>query len=296
MGSSRLTSEDGKINGTQTSHEGADFDILTSIRADHALALNSKNTLLSCGTACAPSPFYMLQYHRDRMLKAVKELEWTKAYDALLGIRGLSRLRAVLLDYLANLPELKNQPQPLKLRVAINPQSHISVTSTPLPIPSCLSSLAFALFPPVLSPLPPRVDHPLPRYNWRVFISPIPVSPSLFTRHKTTNRSVYDEARSFIPTLPPSDVPKRLCEVLLINHEKEVMEGSITTPYFWRGGQWVTPPLAAGGNWGTTRRYALEAGLCVEGTVTKDSLSRGELIWLSNGARGWDWGEIEMLE
>lgn len=47
---------------------------------------------------------------------------------------------------------------------------------------------------------------------------------------------------------------------------------------------------------GTTRRYALEAGLCVEESVFKDSLSQGELIWLSNGARGWGWGEIRPPE
>lgn len=46
---------------------------------------------------------------------------------------------------------------------------------------------------------------------------------------------------------------------------------------------------------GTTRRYALEAGLCVEETVTEESITDGEAIWLSNGARGWGWGEIEKL-
>ncbi len=80
-----------------------------------------------------------------------------------------------------------------------------------------------------------------------------------------------------------------------MNHENEVMEGSITTPYFWRRGRWVTPPESAGGNIGTTRRYALEAELCVEETVRKDSVADGEAIWLSNGARGWGWGKVEML-
>lgn len=82
----------------------------------------------------------------------------------------------------------------------------------------------------------------------------------------------------------------------MVNQDSEVMEGSITTPYFWRRAQWVTPPASAGGNIGTTRRYALEAGLCVEESVMKDSLADGELIWLSNGARGWSWGKVEILE
>lgn len=74
------------------------------------------------------------------------------------------------------------------------------------------------------------------------------------------------------------------------------MEGSITTPYFWRRGRWVTPPASAGGNIGTTRRFALEAGICVEETVMRQNVAEGEAIWLSNGARGWGWGQIENLE
>lgn len=45
---------------------------------------------------------------------------------------------------------------------------------------------------------------------------------------------------------------------------------------------------------GTTRRYALDVGLCVEELVMKNSISDGEAIWVSNGARGWGWGKIEM--
>ena len=46
---------------------------------------------------------------------------------------------------------------------------------------------------------------------------------------------------------------------------------------------------------GTTRRYALEAGLCIEETVSKESINDKEGIWLSNGARGWGWGKIETM-
>ncbi len=44
---------------------------------------------------------------------------------------------------------------------------------------------------------------------------------------------------------------------------------------------------------GTTRRFALEAGICFEETVRKQSIADGEAIWLSNGARGWGWGEVK---
>lgn len=120
----------------------------------------------------------------------------------------------------------------------------------------------------------------------------------MFTRHKTTERSVYDEARSFIPTSPRKQDPTNgvLNEILIVNQRDEIMEGTMTTPYFWRHGRWLTPPASAGGNLGITRRYALDAGLCIEDTIMKQSITDGEAIWLSNGARGWSWGRIEMLE
>lgn len=71
------------------------------------------------------------------------------------------------------------------------------------------------------------------------------------------------------------------------------MEGSITTPYFARKGKWVTPPTAHGGNVGTTRRWALETGLCSEREVLRCDVKVGEVVWLSNGARGWGWGRVE---
>ena len=73
------------------------------------------------------------------------------------------------------------------------------------------------------------------------------------------------------------------------------MEGSITTPYFFRAGEWITPRAQCGGNLGTTRRYALEAGLCKEGIVTRESVQRSEKVVLSNGVRGFGWGSVEAL-
>lgn len=46
---------------------------------------------------------------------------------------------------------------------------------------------------------------------------------------------------------------------------------------------------------GTTRRYALEQGLCEEGIVMKDSIKVGEKVVLSNGVRGFGWGIVEDL-
>ena len=150
-----------------------------------------------------------------------------------------------------------------------------------------------ALFPSDFNDLfanPPTFD---------VFVSPITTTPSLFTTHKTTNRAQYDEVRALIPVVSNHSDEQRLtrfAEILLINCIGEIMEGSITTPYFLRAGEWITPSAHCGGNLGTTRRHALEAGLCKEGIIKRESVRAGQKVVLSNGVRGFGWGYVEALE
>jgi branched-subunit amino acid aminotransferase/4-amino-4-deoxychorismate lyase len=84
-----------------------------------------------------------------------------------------------------------------------------------------------------------------------------------FTHYKTTNRFMYDSARKR-SQLSPADKK----EVLIVNDsDGSIMEASLRTPYFWRNGRWVTPPVSStfqrgegsGGNDGTSRRWALQA-------------------------------------
>ncbi|EEQ91486.1 hypothetical protein RJZ56_003226 [Blastomyces dermatitidis] len=156
---------------------------------------------------------------------------------------------------------------------------------------------------------------------WTVRLDTQPTHPSLFTRHKTTARDHYTASRARAGiTASPLD----RTEVLIYNPAGEVMEGSITTVYFRRRRKqglgpaasipvpgeardigdgdsrgpaddssyyWVTPPLSSGGNAGTSRRYALAAGMCVEEVVRVEELREleGQLgrVWLSNGVRGF---------
>ena len=73
------------------------------------------------------------------------------------------------------------------------------------------------------------------------------------------------------------------------------MEGCISTPYFMRDNKWITPQASCGGNIGTTRRWAVEQGLCKLGVVKLDSVKRGEIIVLSNGAIGFQAGIVDPL-
>ncbi len=85
-------------------------------------------------------------------------------------------------------------------------------------------------------------------------------------------------------------------EVLMWNLAGELTEGSITSVYLRRDGQWVTPSASSGGQRGTTRRWAIEQGLCVEGIIPKDTVRNGEDVWVSNGVRGFGYGRVVIPE
>jgi len=166
-----------------------------------------------------------------------------------------------------------------KLRIAIPASHQMEISSTPTP-PCPL----YSLFPGYLSPCT--------QPTFRVFTSPQSSTASIFTVHKTTHRAQYDAVRALLPPSTTTDLPS---EILLVNDQGNIIEGSITTPYFHRKGEWVTPAASLGGNLGTTRRFAIEHGLCQEGIVHKDSVQVGEAVVLSNGVRGWGWGRLEAM-
>ena len=121
---------------------------------------------------------------------------------------------------------------------------------------------------------------------WHVVVDSESTESSPFTRHKTTYREPYAAARARCRVIDATT------EVLIWNPEGEIMEGTLSTPYLNRGGHWETPHHRCGGNLGTTRRWALERNLAKEAVVKKDDLEDGEVIWLSNGVRGFKCGRI----
>lgn len=110
-----------------------------------------------------------------------------------------------------------------------------------------------------------------------------PTEPTEVTMYKTSQRECYARARREAAIESLSDAR----EVLLYCHRGAIFDGSISTPYFYRNGQWVTPTSASGGQQGVTRRWALENHLAIEGDVHIDSLIDGEYIWLSNAVKGY---------
>jgi branched-subunit amino acid aminotransferase/4-amino-4-deoxychorismate lyase len=126
---------------------------------------------------------------------------------------------------------------------------------------------------------------------WTIMVDPVRTHPSQFTSYKTTCRDMYNEARARVGIESMMD-PK---EVLMIGtKEDEIMECSLTSILLWREGRWVTPPISSGGQIGTSRRWLLANGLCVEEVIKGTSLVDGEECWLSNGVRGLIPGIIKL--
>ncbi|KAK3619630.1 Aminodeoxychorismate lyase, partial [Elasticomyces elasticus] len=118
---------------------------------------------------------------------------------------------------------------------------------------------------------------------WKACLDRQAILTSAATMYKTGDRRYYDRARASAGI----DTYAEQREVLLFNEDEEVIDASFSTPYFFREGIWVTPKANSGGQQGTTRRWALERKLCVEGDLTIQELRQGEVIYLSNAVRGY---------
>lgn len=256
-----------------TSEPSQSFQIISSLRYDPALP----DTVTQQAADSYPrplTPYYLLPYHQDRLANAARQFNWHKALPTL--EQDLDKFHSTLDSF------IPDRTKPWRLRIVIEdkatPTAGLVVEANPTP----------PIDPRQLL-LPLADTHPAQTPAWRVYVDIQPTVPSAFTTHKTTAREYYTAARHRAGIMSPQEQ----AEVLVVNPAGEVMEGSITTPYFRRRGspasgpEWVTPPLECGGNAGTTRRYALAQGFCTEEVMPAAGLVDGEQCWLSNGVRGF---------
>ena len=260
--------------------EERDFKLFTSLRYDLALLAVpdvGPATAAAGWNRAKPSPFYMLDLHRDRMLRAARHFGWVAAADALVGEAGLATLEAYLLEAVAGC----SGGNAYRVKVEIGRDGAFSHQKSPVPDTS-LGNLFPAYLPPPLGEgeaedglMPSKI----PEYEILVDTERTPGSE--FTHHKTTRRAVYDGARARVRPAPLAPADRK--EVLLVNEDGLVMEGSISTCYFWRGGRWVTPfvvgpsslaeatTVGSGGNAGTTRQWALERYVYIQSSRERTS-------------------------
>ncbi|KAF7954290.1 hypothetical protein EAE96_005419 [Botrytis aclada] len=282
------------------------FQLFTSLRYDPILVQSSQNIESWPLPSPSPSPFYMLPYHRDRLLQAATHFSFLPAMNAITGVSGFQHLLSTLSSSIDT-----QSPTPLRIRIVLDPNGTLTIESNPVP-PVPLSNLFPTRLPPpssispplpttspltggplTLSPSTTLPSDPLPSTPWTIIPDPTPTTPTPYTSYKTTSRTPYNLARSRA-RIPTFTSPQ---EVLLISSTSpngEIMEGSLTTPFFYRDGKWVTPSESSGGQIGTTRRWALEKGICKESTIPLTSLTEGEECWISNGVRGFTFGKIQL--
>jgi 4-amino-4-deoxychorismate lyase len=250
-----------------------DFHIFTTFRLDTTLLSDDAHTTVCDGHK---SDIYLLPYHFDRLRTAaatIKDFCYPEAMSDLAAfereIHGAikdsqSRESATQSDL-----EAKQQDQVVSRgKVSWWPDGRLKVML--LPVPQSSPNL-----------LPKSFDkYPVP--VWTIVLDSQPTEMNLYLGHKTSHRMAYDRARK-----DAGLDPKSTTEVLLYDTKGNIVDGSITTAYFYRDSKWVTPH--SGGLEGTTRRFALEAGLCstASSAVNKESLRDGETIWLSNAFRGF---------
>jgi len=107
--------------------------------------------------------------------------------------------------------------------------------------------------------------------------SPIdPANPFLY--HKTTNRTVYEEA---VAARPGFD------DVLLYNDRGEVTESTIANLVVESGGALLTPPVSCGLLPGTLRAHLLEDGKIREKVLTLQEVIDASGCYLVNSVRGF---------
>ncbi|KAK6512183.1 hypothetical protein TWF481_001074 [Arthrobotrys musiformis] len=253
------------------------FDLFSSLQYSPSLLSSPENTEI-CGSPC---PFYMLDYHRDRILHAARNFGWSDAVAVLEAPDALDLMREKGVEAVERIGG-----GVARLRIVISPSGILSAEANPIPSIPLSSLFPTSLTPPSITP-------------WSVHLDTIPTPPTDLTRYKTTSRTHYNDARTRA-SITTFTEPK---EVILWSPEGWIMEGSITNVYFYREeqGGWITPstPMddltarkGKGGTAGTVRRWLIEKGMVRVGDLKKDEVVLGEVVWLSNGVKGLVLGRI----
>ena len=257
--------------------ESEESYIFATLLYDKALSQSPENTAASFNRPC---PFYLLEHQWTRLQVANWCTSFYRKEEQPNSTNGPSNFLYGLVSAVQQWQKLHPEEEAESLRIKI--RSYISgrITTEIRPaVRTPLSSLFKSTF---------AVPDQRSESEWTVVIDNQPTQATESTMYKTSDRFPYGRARAQagIPTLATKK------EVLLYNTANEILDGSTSTPYFYREGRWVTPTSSCGGLQGVTRRWALENGLCVEGSILKDSLKYGELVWFSNGVKGFFLGML----
>jgi len=107
-------------------------------------------------------------------------------------------------------------------------------------------------------------------------------SGEFFLQHKTTHRPWYDSTTQWLAQHP------EYFDLIFLNEQGELCEGSRSNIYVFKEGAWWTPPLSAGLLGGVLRTELLATGQVREAQLQPLDLTADRArIRLSNALRGW---------
>ncbi len=234
---------------------GDEFSLYTALRYDdQLLQVPTKGPSHAGWNSEKVSPLYMVDLHRDRLLRAAMHWGWDEVIEKLSGYDGLFNFARSIQEAVGD-----SLTAPQKVRVFVQKDGTVHFRRSDTPVLQIGNLLPNTLPPPGKAPIPNEPQVP-PRFT--LVVDRVGSSRSEYTHFKTTNRETYDCARARAGI--DSQSPQK--EVLIVSENGNlVMEGSKSTPYFWRDGRWVTPPISqkfsrhegSGGHDGTSRRWAL---------------------------------------
>ena len=123
--------------------------------------------------------------------------------------------------------------------------------------------------------------------SWPLLLSDAPVrvelagrpvnSSNVFLRHKTTERGIYEQAKTGSESFD---------DVILWNERGEITETTIYNVFLEIGGELLTPALQSGLLPGTLRAHMLASGQCREAVLNKQDLTKADRILVGNSVRG----------
>ncbi len=197
--------------------------------------------------------------HGQRTPDLIETMRFDPDAGILLVERHLARMKAsaARLGFVFDRHDARNELQaatfrlraPARIRLLLSHSGRITIEVAPAP-------------PPI-----PRTLH--------VALAPLPVVPSDYRlRHKTSSRRFYDEARR----RAGAD------EVVFVDPDGFLTEGSFTSVFVERDGLLLTPPLARGLLPGVLRAELIDIGRAVEHELTADDLAAG--FHVGNALRG----------
>ncbi|KAF9550345.1 hypothetical protein EC957_000647 [Mortierella hygrophila] len=204
---------------------------------------------------------FLLDYHCDRMIASAKELAVFFSNNQEVFLRDLIPTRSEISNKLDAAIRNAGKNTRQRLRVLLDFDGAISIQSSHL-----RSETKSFKNSSILVVLDKQATH----------------SDNMFLKHKTTEREVYNEARTRLGLGPVGapigdNVP---FDVIMYNEEDEVMEATIANIAIEvenpESGalEWITPPLSSGLLNGTMRRKLLETGQLKERVITVSELKK----------------------